>query len=200
MRHQAQKGFRGIFVGILQHQKGYLVYVPITRNIISSYDVVFDEMFSSAVAYTQKTYSEAMDMRLYVTYTTCATSSRDQTGDIITFAKFEEVNLLSETREDVESDDKSGDRSYDNSIMPPLLSIEEPNALDSGDESDDEPMSIEILEGPPGGGGSVLNTHARTPEMDRNPSKFIRPLPSSPTPPFHLLYIWGGGEVLLHLT
>ena len=25
MRHQAQKGFRGIFVGITQHQKGYFV-------------------------------------------------------------------------------------------------------------------------------------------------------------------------------
>ena len=30
MRHQAQKGFRGIFVGIPQHQKVYLVYVPST--------------------------------------------------------------------------------------------------------------------------------------------------------------------------
>ena len=30
MRHQAQKGFRGISVGIPQHQKGYLVYVPST--------------------------------------------------------------------------------------------------------------------------------------------------------------------------
>ena len=34
MRHQAQKGFRGIFVGITQHQKGYLVYVPSTRKVI----------------------------------------------------------------------------------------------------------------------------------------------------------------------
>ena len=42
MRHQAQKVFRGIFVGIPEHQKGYLVYVTITRKIISSYDVVFD--------------------------------------------------------------------------------------------------------------------------------------------------------------
>ena len=48
MRHQAQKDFRGIFVGITEHQKGYLVYVPSTRKIISSYDVVFDESFSSA--------------------------------------------------------------------------------------------------------------------------------------------------------
>ena len=40
MRHQAQKGFCGIFFGIPEHQKGYLVYVPSTRNIVSSYDVV----------------------------------------------------------------------------------------------------------------------------------------------------------------
>ena len=38
---QAQKGFCGIFVGIPQHQKGYILYVQITRNIISTYDVVF---------------------------------------------------------------------------------------------------------------------------------------------------------------
>ena len=40
MRHQAQKGFRGIFVGIPEHQKVYIVYVPITRKVISSYDIV----------------------------------------------------------------------------------------------------------------------------------------------------------------
>ena len=45
MRHQAQKGFCGIFVGIPEHQKGYLVYMPSTRKIIYSYDVVFDESF-----------------------------------------------------------------------------------------------------------------------------------------------------------
>ena len=45
MRHQTQKGFRGIFVGIPEHQKVYLVYVTSTRKITSSYDVVFDESF-----------------------------------------------------------------------------------------------------------------------------------------------------------
>ena len=43
MCHQAQKGFRGIFVGTPEHQKGYLVYVPSTRKVISSYDVVFNK-------------------------------------------------------------------------------------------------------------------------------------------------------------
>ena len=51
IRCQEQKGFCGIFVGIPQHRKGYPVYVPGTRKIISSYEVVFDGSFSSALAY-----------------------------------------------------------------------------------------------------------------------------------------------------
>ena len=83
MRHQAQKGFRGIFVGIPQHQKGCLVYVPNTRKVISSYDVVFDESFSGTLSYTSRPYAEAMEMRATVTYTPHATSSKEQTGDVI---------------------------------------------------------------------------------------------------------------------
>ena len=67
MLHQSKKGFHGILVGIPQHQKWYLVYVPSSRKIISSYDVVFDEIFSSALAYTSQPYSEAMAMRPDVT-------------------------------------------------------------------------------------------------------------------------------------
>ena len=100
MHHQAQKGFRGIFVGIPEHQKGYLVYVLSTRNIISSYNVVFDESFSSALSYKSRPYSEAMVMRPAVAYIPYAKSSREQTGDVITFAQFEEGNILTETRND----------------------------------------------------------------------------------------------------
>ena len=64
MRHQAQKGFRGIFVVIPQYQKGYLVYVPSTRKLISLYDVVFDEKHSGALSYTLQPYAEAMAMCL----------------------------------------------------------------------------------------------------------------------------------------
>ena len=48
--HQAQMGFCGIFVAIPQHQQEYLVDVKITRKIISSYDIVFDESFKSALS------------------------------------------------------------------------------------------------------------------------------------------------------
>ena len=87
-------------------------------------------------------YSEAMAMRPFVTYKPCATSSREQTGDIITFTQFEEGNLLSKTHNDA----KSGENPEANQIMPTLLSKEEMDAVDSGDESDGDPMSTDMLE------------------------------------------------------
>ena len=74
------------------------MYVPSTTKIISSYDVVFDESISSVLAYTSQTYSEAMTMSPAVTYTSYATSLREKTDDVITFAQFVEGNLLTETR------------------------------------------------------------------------------------------------------
>ena len=42
MHHQSQNVFRGISVGIPQHQKGYLVYVPSAWKIVFSCDILFD--------------------------------------------------------------------------------------------------------------------------------------------------------------
>ena len=56
-------------------------------------------------------------MRPAVTYTPYAKFSKEKTGDIITFAQFEDEGLLSETHDNAES----GDRYDDDSIMPPLL-------------------------------------------------------------------------------
>ena len=70
-----------------------------------------------------------MDMRLAVTYTPYTISSKEQTGDIITFTQFEEGDLSSETHDDAESGDESD---YDE-IMPLLIRKEEIDAMDSGD-------------------------------------------------------------------
>ena len=77
-----------------------------------------------------------------VTYTPCVTPLREQTGYIIMFTQFEEGVLLSETCNDTESSGESDD----DSIMPPLLSEEEIDVMDSGDEPDDDPISTEVLE------------------------------------------------------
>ena len=134
MRHQAQKVFRGTFVGIPKHQKGYLVYVPSTRKVISSYDVVLGKSFSSALLYTSRPYSEAMAMRLAVTYTLYATSSKEQAGDVITFTQFEEGNILTETCNNSESGDKSDNKSI-------MMSEQDIENINSGDESDHDLIS-----------------------------------------------------------
>ena len=64
--------------------------VPNTRKIISSCHIVFDENISSTLSYTSRPYSEAMVMRPEMTYTPYATSSKEQTGNVITFAQFED--------------------------------------------------------------------------------------------------------------
>ena len=72
---------------------------------------MFDESFSSALSYKSRPFAEAMAMRPAVTYTPYATSSKEQTGDVITFTRFEEGNLLSETCNDTESGDESDSES-----------------------------------------------------------------------------------------
>ena len=47
---------------------------------------MFDESFSSALAYTSQPYSEAMAMRPEETYTTRAASSKEQTINVIMLA------------------------------------------------------------------------------------------------------------------
>ena len=81
------------------------MYVPSTRKVVLLYDVVFDENNSSALSYTSRTYSEAMVMRSEVTYTPYATSSKEQTGNVIMIAQFEEGNILTETCNNAECGD-----------------------------------------------------------------------------------------------
>ena len=66
-------------------------------------------------------------MRPEVTYTPYAASSKEQTGDVITFAQFEEGNILTENRNDAES----GDETDNESIM---MSEQDMENLDSSDE------------------------------------------------------------------
>ena len=50
-------------------------------------------------------------MHLEVMYTPCATSSKEQTSNVITFVHFEEGEILTETRNDAENGDKSDNES-----------------------------------------------------------------------------------------
>ena len=71
-----------------------------------------------------------MAMLPSMTYKPCDASSRGGTCDIIMFTQFEKGHFLSENSNNTERVDKSDD----GSIMPPLLSEEEIDAMDSVNE------------------------------------------------------------------
>ena len=87
-------------------------------------------------------YAEAMAIRKYVSYTPYDTSSRGKNRDIITFAQFEEGTLLSESCNDAESGNESGD----NSNLAALISEAKIYLVSLGDEYDAGPMSTDMLE------------------------------------------------------
>ena len=78
MCHKSQKVFGAIFIGIPQHQKMYLIYVPSIWKIFSSHDVVFDKMFYSALEYPSYLYPEALVTRSVVLYIPYATSYHEK--------------------------------------------------------------------------------------------------------------------------
>ena len=80
-----------------------------------------------------------MAMHPAVTYTPYVTSSKEQTGDVITFVQFEEGNILTETRNDAESGDKSDNKSI-------MMSEQDMDAINSDVESDNDLISTEMLE------------------------------------------------------
>ena len=115
------------------------MYVTSTRNLISLYDVVFDGKKSSALSYTSRPYLEVMSICLAVTYTPNATSSKEQTGNVITFAQFEEGNILTETCNDAESGEESNSKSL-------MMNKQDMDNLDSNEQSDHDLISTDILE------------------------------------------------------
>ena len=79
-----------------------------------------------------------MVMRPAVTYTPYATSSRLKTGNVITFAQFEEGNILTENCNNAEISDKSDSKSL-------MMNKQDMENINSGDELDHDIISTEML-------------------------------------------------------
>ena len=78
-------------------------------------------------------------MRPAVTYTPYAKSLKEQTDDVITFTQFEEGNILNRTCNNAESGDESDNKSI-------MKSKQDMDAMNSGDDSDPDFISTEMLE------------------------------------------------------
>ena len=92
-------------------------------------------------------------MRPTVTYTPYATSSKEQTGDAIMFAHFEEGNLLTETRNDTEIGDKSDSESI-------MVSKNDMENIDEKENFNDNLISTEMLH-------DIRNEYQTHPKIDK---------------------------------
>ena len=79
-----------------------------------------------------------MAMRPEVTYIPYAVSLKEQTGDLITFAQFEEGDILTETSNDAESGDESDNKSI-------MMSKQDLENIDKKEKFDDDYISTETL-------------------------------------------------------
>ena len=77
----AQKGIRGMYIGFDDFTPGYLVFIPKTRQIVCSIDIVFDETFITSLAYKYTAYREALLTRP-VNDVIAHNESIEHTGDI----------------------------------------------------------------------------------------------------------------------
>ena len=93
-------------------------------------------------------------MRTTVTYTPYATSSKEQTGDVITFAQFEEGNLITETSNDTESNDES-----DSELS--MMGKKDMENLNEKEKFDDDLISTETLHDILDGNQTHLNIDKR---------------------------------------
>ena len=89
-----------------------------------------------------------------MTYTPYATSSKEQTGDVITFAQFEEGNKLTETRNNTENGDKSNSESL-------MMNEQDMENLNSNEQSNHDLISTEMLEDIGDGSQSHPNNNQR---------------------------------------
>ena len=93
-------------------------------------------------------------MRPAVTYTPYKTSPKEQTGEVLKFAQFEEGNIWTKNRNDAECGYK-----YDNESN--MMSKQDMDAMNSGDESDHDFISTEMLEDIREGSQTPLSVNRR---------------------------------------
>jgi len=80
--HCTEKGIRGIFIGFPPNQKGYLIFLPGSRTIAVSGDVMFDETFYSAIATTWRRFEDGIALQPERSAIPGPDTTVEMTGDI----------------------------------------------------------------------------------------------------------------------
>jgi len=80
--HCTEKGIRGILIGFPPNQKGHLIFLPGSRTIAVSGDVMFDETFYSAIATTWRRFEDGIALQPERSALPGPNTTLENTGDL----------------------------------------------------------------------------------------------------------------------
>jgi len=137
--NQTQRGIRGIFIGFPRNQKGFLVFVPSTRQIVVSGDVVFDETFYCAIATTWRPFHDSLALRPISSNAPTGDMTVEETGTIDdVFPSLQEGTLPNFTADEEDSDTDASDNA---SIL--SYQVEEGNPPTLTADDDESPLVVD---------------------------------------------------------
>jgi hypothetical protein len=149
---QTEQGIRGIFFGFELNQKGYGFYDPGSRQLYISYDIIFDEMFSSTLATTWRVSHNNLALRQVSSDIPLVTTTMEATGGLESyinpsFSGIEEGNIPSIISSDgtVQTSNTTPAIQDEQDDEPPELLHPDNDASDSDSEydSDDDDDDID---------------------------------------------------------
>ena len=138
---QTERGMRGIFIGFDNNKKGFLFYMPGSRNIVNSGDAIFDETFQSAIATTWQQHKDSLALHPTSSFIPDVTTNIEHTGTIadnnVAIEEGEHANQENEIKHDDQENEIDDD-------LAALERFEETEDVEEGeihDEPEVYPMS-----------------------------------------------------------
>jgi len=165
-----QRGIRGIHLGFSPTQKGWLLYVPSTRQIVISGDVICDENFASTVAETWRPFHDALALRPETSFIPDPHTFVEHTGDML--SQVEEGNTVVRDGQTVTPLPYEEDIAHSDLISD---SISEDKGVSSEEEVHATDQSVRDIsaEAIPQLLNDGLDSNARRSTRTRNPPKLL---------------------------
>jgi hypothetical protein len=130
-------------LGFSPMQKGLLLYVPSTRQIVISGDVICDETLASTVAETQRPFHDALALRPTASFIPDSYTVLEYTGDLL--SQFEEGNATANNNQTATTSPFEEDIIHSDLISDPIEDSSEEEIAENSEETTEETESSDIV-------------------------------------------------------
>ncbi len=163
-----QRGIRGIHLGFSPTQKGLLLYVLSTRQIVISGHVICNETFASPEAEAWRPFYDALALRPTASFIPDSYTVLEHTGDLL--SQFEEGNATANNDQTATMFPFEEDIIHSDLISDPVEDSSEEEATEGLEENNEEARSSDAV---PQTVDDGLDSNTRGSNRTRNPPKLL---------------------------